>query len=93
MSFRIQGRPFVKRNVDQRATMSVVHELELQITDSSATNYSYFINIESANDADSAVEMKDLVGGWHPKAQANVVAGWGHLWKTGIGPGDCGPGV
>ena len=79
LSFRIQGRPYVKRNIDERASMPVVHELELQITDSSATNYWYLINIESADDADWAVEMKDLVGGWHPKAQANVVAGWGHL--------------
>ena len=79
ISFRIQGRPFVKLNTNKRFNMQVVHEFELQVTDSSAHNYSFFVNIESADDADWAAEMKDLVGGWHPKAQANVVAGYGSL--------------
>lgn len=75
MSFRIQGRPIVKRNTDEHFLMQVVHELEIQITDAAAGDFSYFANIEAADDADWAVELADLVAGWHPRAQANIVAG------------------
>ncbi len=79
MSFRIQGRPIVKRNTDSRFDMQVVHEFELQMADSAAGNFSYLVNIEAADDAEWTAEMNNLVAGWHPRAQANVVAGFGQL--------------
>lgn len=79
MSFRVQGRPLVKRSTDSRFDMQVVHEIELQITDGTGGNLSYFVNFEAADDAGWAAELADLVGGWHPRAQANVVGGFGPL--------------
>ena len=79
MSFRVQGRPFVKRSTDSRFDMQVVHELEVQITDATAGNLSYYANFEAADDAEWTVEVADLVGGWHPRAQANLVGGYGPL--------------
>ena len=80
MSFRVQGRPFVKRNTDSRFDMQVVHEVEVQITDGTAAgNLSYYVNFEAADDAGWATELADLVGGWHPRAQANIVGGYGSL--------------
>lgn len=79
MSFRVQGRPIVKRNTDSRFDMQVVHEFELTITGSTAGNISYFANFEAADDADWVTEVADLVAGWHPRAQANIVGGYGPL--------------
>lgn len=79
MSFRIQGRPLVKRNTDSRFDMQVVHEFELQVTGSAPGNLSYYANIEAADDADWAAELADLVAAWHPKAQANIVGGFGPM--------------
>ncbi len=79
MSFRVQGRPFVKRNTDSRFDMQVVHEVEVQISDGTAGNISYYVNFEAADDAGWATELADLVGGWHPRTQANIVGGFGPL--------------
>jgi hypothetical protein len=79
MSFRVQGRPIVKRNTDERYRMQVVHEFELYIADSAADNYSYFANFEAEDEAGWEGELADLVAGWHPRAQANVVGGYGQL--------------
>lgn len=79
MSMRVQGRPFVKRNTDQRFDMQVVHELEIQATGSGGQDISYYVNLEAADDADWAVELADLVAGWHPHTGANVIGGYGAL--------------
>ncbi|MFA5910672.1 MAG: hypothetical protein WC815_17975 [Vicinamibacterales bacterium] len=79
LSFRIQGRPVAKRNTDSRFDMQVAHEFELQVTGSAPGNLSYYANIEAADDADWAAELADLVAGWHPKAQANIVGGFGPM--------------
>jgi len=79
MSFRVQGRPFVKRNTDSRFDMQVVHEVELQVTDGTPGNISYYVNFEAADDEGWATELKDVVAGWHPRAQANIVGGYGPL--------------
>lgn len=79
MSLRVQGRPFVKRSTDSRFDMQVVHEVEVQITDGTAGNISYYANFEAADDAGWTTELADLVGGWHPRAQANIVGGYGPL--------------
>ncbi len=79
MSFRVQGRPFVKRNTDQRYRMQVVHELELYVADSAVDNYSYFANLEAEDEAGWEVELSDLVAGWHPRAQVNFLGGYGPL--------------
>ena len=79
MSFRVQGRPFVKRSTDSRFDMQVVHEVELQISDGTAGKLSYFVNFEAADDAGWEAELSDLVAGWHPRAQANIVGGFGPL--------------
>jgi hypothetical protein len=79
MSFRVQSRPFVKRSTDSRFDMQVVHEFEFQISDGTAGNMSYFVNFEAADDAGWAAELADLVAGWHPRTQANIVGGFGPL--------------
>ncbi len=79
MSFRVQGRPYVKRSTDSRFDMQVVHEVEVQITDGTAGKISYFANFEAADDAGWTTELADFVAGWHPRAQANIVGGYGPL--------------
>jgi hypothetical protein len=75
MSMRFQGRPYVKSNTDTRSRMQIVHELEVQITDSAPKDFSYYINFEAADDAEWVVEAVDVTAGWHPKEAANIVAG------------------
>ena len=82
MSFRVQGRPFVKRSTDSRFDMQVVHELEVQISDGTAGDISYFVNFEAADDAGWEAELAELVAGWHPRTQANIVGGFGPLTFT-----------
>lgn len=82
MSFRVQGRPYVKRNTDDRFDMQVFHEFELQITGDAPGDISYYANFEAADDADWTTEVADLVAGWHPRAQANIVGGYGALTFT-----------
>jgi hypothetical protein len=79
ISFRVQGRPYVKRNTDSRFDMQVVHEVEVHITDGAAGKISYFVNYEAADDEGWAAELKDLVAGWHPRTQINIVGGYGPL--------------
>jgi len=79
ISFRVQGRPFVKRSTDSRFDMQVVHEVEVEISDGTAGNISYYVNFESADDEGWSTELKDLVAGWHPRKQANIVGGYGPL--------------
>ncbi len=76
ISFRMQGRPYAKTNTMPRFQMQVIHEFELEITDSTAGNFSYFANFEAADDGAWTMEVKDLVAGWHPTEQANIVAGY-----------------
>jgi hypothetical protein len=76
ISFRVQGRPYTKTQANPRFQMQVVHEFELEITDSTAGDFSYFANFEAADDGGWSMEVKDLVAGWHPLEQANVVAGY-----------------
>jgi len=79
MSMRFQGRPYAKRNVDERFNMQVIHEFELQITDSAPKNFSYHTNFEAADDGGWAVEGVDLAAGWHPKEAANLVGGYSRM--------------
>ena len=79
ISFRVQGRPFVKRSTDSRFDMQVVHEVEVEISDGTAGNISYYVNFESADDEGWSTGLKDLVAGWHPRKQANIVGGYGPL--------------
>ncbi len=79
MSFRVQGRPYVKRSTDSRFDMQVAHEVEVQITDGTAGQITYFANFEAADDAGWTTELADFVAGWHPRAQANIVGGYGPL--------------
>lgn len=79
LSFRLQGRPVEKRNVDDRFRMRVAHEIEFQLTDSVSSDYSYFFNIESEDETGWAVELADLATGWHPRAEANVIGGYASL--------------
>lgn len=82
MSLRVQGRPYVKRNTDDRFDMQVFHEFELQITGAAGGDISYYANFEAADDAGWATELADVVAGWHPRQQANVVGGYGALTFT-----------
>jgi len=79
MSMRFQGRPVVKLNTDKRFDMQVIHEFELQITDSAPKDFSYYTNFEAADDADWVMELVDITAGWHPKEAANVVAGYSRM--------------
>jgi len=79
MSMRFQGRPVVKRNTDTRFDMQVIHEFELQITDSAPKDFSYYANLEAADDGDWVVELVDIAAGWHPKEAANIVAGYSRM--------------
>ena len=79
VSFRVQGRPFVKRSTDSRFDMQVVHEVELQMSDGTGGNISYFVNFEAADDAGWTAELSDLAAGWHPRTEANIVGGFGPL--------------
>jgi len=79
MSMRFQGRPYAKTNTDARFHMQVIHEFELQITDSAPKDFSYYSNFEAADDGGWAVELVDIAAGWHPKEQANIVAGYSRM--------------
>jgi len=79
MSMRFQGRPVVKRNTDTRFDMQVIHEFELQISDSAPKDFSYYSNFEAADDGGWAVELVDIAAGWHPREEANVVAGYSRM--------------
>jgi hypothetical protein len=79
MSTRFQGRPIVKRNTDSRFDMQVIHEVELEITDAAPKDFSYYVNLEAADDGGWAVELVDVTAGWHPREEANVVAGYSRM--------------
>ncbi len=79
MSLRFQGRPVTKRNTDPRFDMQIIHEFELEITDSAPKDFSYYVNLEGADDAAWAVDVVDIMAGWHPKEAANLVAGYSRM--------------
>jgi hypothetical protein len=82
MSVRFQGRPIVKSSTDDRFNMQVIHEVEVEITDAAPKDFSYYINFEAADDGDWAVELVDVVAGWHPKQVANLVGGYSRMGFT-----------
>ena len=79
MSMRFQGRPVMKRSTDDRFDMQVLHEIELEITDSAPKDFSYYVNLEGADDGEWVVEVIDVVAGWHPKEGANLLAGYSRM--------------
>lgn len=80
LSARLIGNIYNKSKGDRRWALQPAHEIELYLTGNPANDVSFFAEVEAEDEADWNVALENLVVGWHPREEANILGGWGSIF-------------
>ena len=80
ISGKLNGRLYDKKEADDEFRLRTIHEIELFIAGHAGNNFSFFSEAEAEDEDDFNLFVAAVAAGWHPRAEANFVAGYGPLF-------------